>query len=154
MMTYNHKNTSGFTVVEVIVTLAITALFLSLFFQMYLAAEAHRLAVARRVTASDIAYSNLRKITARSTVAASAPCDSSTSGNQNNLMINQSAAGSTISSLISPEPTTGLSGTVDQIITAYYPRGCDPNMPIKIEATTVYGTDSPQERVVHASYIN
>ncbi len=153
-MTNNHKSNSGFTVVEVVVTLAISALFLSLFFEMYLAAESHRLGVARRVTASDITYSNLRKITSRSTVTGSAPCDTNTTANQNNLMINEAAAGSNISSLISPEPTTGLNGGVDQIVTAYYPRGCDPNMPIKIEATTVYGTNSPQERVVHASYIN
>lgn len=148
-MNRGRRSELGFTIVEVVVTLVVTSLFLAFFFQMYLMGESQRLVLARQSTASNIAYANLRKITARDDVVAIAPCNSTT-----DLTANSTAPGTAITSLITPESTTnsGLNGTITQTIKAYYPKGCGSNMPIKIEATTSYG--SPQESVVHATYIN
>ena len=148
-MNKGRQSEVGFTIVEVIVTLVVTSLFLTFFFQMYLMGESQRLVLARQSTASNIAYANLRKITIKDDVAAIAPCNNTT-----DLTVNGSAPGTAITSLITPEDTTnsGLNGTVTQTIKAYYPKGCGTTMPIKIEAAISYGL--PQESVIHASYIN
>ncbi len=146
-----HTETDGFTIVEVLVTLVITVLFLTTFFSLYMSMESQRIATGRRALASNIAYSNLSKVTDRSTVVAAAACDASTSGNVNNLSINSSATGSNITSLITTEPTTGLGNPTTQTVRAFYPRGCAAGMPIKIQATTTFG--NPAESVVHATYI-
>lgn len=148
----NHNsNADGLTIVEVIVTLMVTILFLTSFFSLYMSMESQRIATGRRALASSIAYSNLRKITKKATVTAIAPCDMAATNNTNNLTINTAAPGSTITSLITTEPTAGLGNPVTQVVKAFYPHGCSSTVPIKIQATTTYG--NPAESVVHAAYI-
>ncbi|USN96836.1 MAG: prepilin-type N-terminal cleavage/methylation domain-containing protein [Candidatus Nomurabacteria bacterium] len=54
-------NTEGFTVIEMIITIIVLAIFLLGVFQSYLLLESQRVDVARRARASDIAFSNLAK---------------------------------------------------------------------------------------------
>lgn len=157
-----HEN--GFTIVEIVVTLALTSLFLMFFFQMYLATESQRINVARQAQASDIAYSNLRKITAR---PAGITCDAAkmdltaTDGaTKPGLLIGDQTNMSTPSVfgfVAEPEPAIkGLGGNVEQIMKVYAPRGCDgtafADNPIKLESTVMYGPN--REKVTHAIYID
>lgn len=62
----NHNiSQQGFTIVETIVTLVITTLFIVIFVQTVIAIEAQRAAVLQQTKANDIAISNLHKITTR-----------------------------------------------------------------------------------------
>ncbi len=155
---------SGFTIVEIIVTLAMVSLFLTFFFQMYLAMESQRIAVARQAQASDLAYSNLRKITSR---PAGLPCDAAKmdlsaadGATKAGLLLGDQTNVSTPSSfgfLAEPEAATkSLGGNVQQLIKAYAPRGCSgtafTDNPVKIESIVIYGPRA--DKVVHAVYIN
>lgn len=165
----HHRQEGGFTLTEVLVTLGVVALFLGLFFQTYMLSSSQKNATMLRASASDVAQSNLRKITKRADVPASAACDTTTgTGNKNNLLLNANAAGSTIargtaetpappgelnpwtSSLV-PEKldNTGLPASAVQALLVQYPRGCTASMPAKIIATVSYGTES----VIHAAYV-
>lgn len=147
----------GFTIIEVVVTLAVVTLFLSFFFQMYLAMESQRISVARQALASDIAYSNLRKFTVRPNI----PCDAATmdisggtAGKTGGNLGDEN--GSTYSFVAEPvDALAGLGGNVHQTMRAFAPKGCGAEFattPLKIEATVTYGTSGG--KVVHASYLN
>jgi Tfp pilus assembly protein FimT len=148
------SNSSGFTIVEVIVTLAVTTLFLTLFFQVYLAMESQRIGVARQALASNIAYANLRKFTTRPAIPSCTSAMDMTTSNPTGLLLgdeNSSSYG------FVPEPassTNGLGANIHQTVKAYAPRGCTTfsTDPIKIESTVSYGNNGDQ--VVHASYVN
>ncbi len=152
-----HPTERGFTVVEMIVTLVVMSLFLTMFFQLFLTGESQRVAVVRRASANDIAMTNLRKISAKSLIpVATTACDAVTvgGGNPNNLLLNSSAAGSTIAWSVSlvAESTTGTSlpsGTT-QVLAVIYPRGCSVSMPAKIISRVTYGS----ETVSRAAFIN
>lgn len=139
------NDSSGFTIIEVVVTLAVTALFLTFFFQMYLAMESQRISVARQALASDLAYSNLRKFTTRP--AEADPCDAASMDLTGPLPNN----GKDLTFI--PEPTEGLGSGVGQTVRAFAPKGCAlfASNPVKIESTITYGNG---EKVVHASYLN
>lgn len=158
-----HQATSGFTIIEVIVTLALTSLFLTFFFQMYLAMESQRIGVARRAQASDLAYSNLRKFTSRPSI----PCDAASmdltaadGATKTGLLIGDETNMSTPSAYgFIAEPTSDtslLGGSVRQSVRAFAPRGCTgtnfTDNPVKLESTISYGTKG--DKIVHAIYVN
>lgn len=157
------KKAKGFTIVEIIVTLALTTLFLTFFFQLYLAMESQRIGVARRAQASDLAYSNLRKFTSRPSI----PCDAATmdltaadGSTKTGLLLGDETNMSTPSAygfIAEPESgTKSLGGNVKQSVRAFAPRGCAgtnfTDNPIKLESTLSYGTKG--DKVVHAIYVN
>lgn len=156
-------NASGFTVVEIVVTLVLTAIFLTLFFQMYMIMEWRRIAVARHATASDIAYSNLRKFVARPTVtcdAAKMDLTASDASSKPGLVLGDETNNPTPSAYgFVAEPssvTQPLGANVKQTVKAFAPKGCDTTAfsasPIKVESTVSYGTNN--ERVTHAIFLN
>lgn len=162
--THQSFTSRGFTIIEVIVALAITSLFLTFFFQMYLAMESQRIGVARQALASDLAYSNLRKVTSR---PAGLPCDAAKmdlsaadGAAKQGLLLGDQTNVSTPSSfgfLAEPDSAVkSLGGNVQQLVKAYAPRGCTgtafTDNPVKIESTVIYG--SKAEKVIHAVYIN
>lgn len=63
----------GFTIIEAAVTIVVTSIFLTVFFQSITSLGYQRMAVAREAAANDIAYTNLRKVVSKSVVA-SLPC--------------------------------------------------------------------------------
>ncbi len=128
-----HSPEHGFTIVEVVVTLAVVSLFLIGFFQSYLLLESQRVNVARQAKASDIAYSNLRKVTTR---PATLTCD--TAGVS--VTFTPESTGSDISSqTLVAFPTDGCSGTNFA------------DNPVRLVSTVTYGTNGDQ--VTHASFI-
>lgn len=158
------QQTAGFTIVEIVVTLALVSLFLTFFFQMFLATESQRIGVARQAQASDLAYSNLRKVTTR---PAGLPCDAakmdltaSDGATKEGLLIGDQNNVSTPSSFgFLAEPvsvTKTLGDNVEQLMKVYAPRGCSgtafTDNPIKVESTVIYGPK--RDKVIHASYID
>ncbi len=154
------KNESGFTIIEVLVTLIVTALFLAIFFQSYLVVESQRLGVARRAKASDMAYTNLRKFSVRpSTLTCDATMDltaadaASKPGKLLGDETNSSASTSSPYGFLaeSTEGTISLGANTQQRVVAFAPNGCSDfaNSPVKIVSTVTYGG----ETVVHASYV-
>ncbi len=175
-----HRHTEqGFTIVEVVVTLSILALFLALFFTMYMTSMSQSKSTVTKAAADDIAQTNLRKISSKTTIPSTTnACDGTTSGsgNENNATLNTALlpdaatntdpmAGSEVTMVaytatppantIVAEPLTdtGLPATTTQRLLVMYPRGCYSSMPAKIISIVVYGpTDSDQ--VVHEAYVN
>lgn len=137
----------GFTIVEVVVTLVVTVMFLTAFFQTFLVMQSQRVNLSRQAKASDIAYSNLRKITTR---PVGLSCDSSM-----DLIANASAPGKDLSGYFTPEPASVTSdlGTITQTMKAYAPAGCSAfdTTPLKIVSTVTYGTSG--DSVVHATLV-
>lgn len=166
----------GFTIIEVLATMVILTVFLTLLFQLYATSLSQRILVMRRAAANDIAQSNLRKITTKSQVAAispSATCDNTTSGNgnANNGVLNTNIgtnAGSIIvtdpdGNTVTPEwgsggsvsprqslTDTGLPASTTQTLLVAYPRGCTSLMPAKIISIVTYDSES----VIRADYVN
>ena len=157
------KHSKGFTIVEVMVTLVIVALFMTFFFQSYMAIESQRQAIQRRANASSIAYTNLRKFAQRPVSSPTTfSCDPLTMdgldstqpgkllGDQTNTPASPSSYGFTA------EDATSLLGTgSSQEVRVFAPYGCAAfdKMPLKIVSTVKYGTGTPQEEVVHVSFI-
>ncbi len=171
---------AGFTIIEVIVTLVIISLFLTLFFQLFLVSQSQRVAVMQRAAANDIAQSNLRKITAKNqvtTISPSAACDNTTSGsgNKNNGLLYAGLGANSGSVIVTDSPAPEWIGSTQwnassstipakedltntnlpasstyQTLLVSYPRGCTGLMPAKIISIVTYGSES----VARAGYVN
>lgn len=158
---------NGFTIVEVIVTLVVTSLFIWFFFQSYLVMESQRVTVAQRALASDIAYTNLKKFSIRTPLMNDKTrCNDTTmditttnAENKDGLLLGNET-NNTITSLYgfmaeTGEATAKLESPVKQTVLAYATHGCaDDNFtdyPLMIISKVTYGTNN--EEVSHASYI-
>jgi len=161
-----HHEEQGFTVVEMVVTLVVVGVFLGLLFQTYMAGLAQQSAVTKRAAADDIAETNLRKITSRSSSLLSSITCISSGANKNAVTSDTDITNETtgvapaaVTNLFK-EPdsslkTAGLSpGQTKQTLRVLYPRGCsDPSMPMLIISTVTYGSGA-SDKVTHASYVN
>lgn len=147
------KSTEGFTIVEVVVTLAVITLFVTFFFQMYMMMESQRILVIRRAAASDIAYKNLRKFPASpglATACASSGMDL-TKPNPTGLTLGDESNKTTASPYgFIAEDTTSLGTGATQRVAAYAPYGCGSNV-VKIISTITFGANN--ETISHVSYI-
>jgi len=149
---------SGFTIVEIVVTLVVLSIFVYGFFQTYMVIESQRIDVARQADASDIAYSNLRKVPSRPALLTQQVCTANasimdlTTGNpstKTGLDITQYGY-----KLEPDADAKKVLGPVEtQSLVAFAPEGCtDPNFSLKIVSTVTYGTTG--DKVSHARYIN
>lgn len=162
------KTESGFTIAEMIVTLVVLSIFLTLFFQLFLLGLSQKKVVTLRAAANDIAMNNLRKLNKASLIPAT--CDGSTNGsnNKNNAALNPAlntdgnygmviaqspaqGANPSFPSPLTPEllSGTGLPSSTIQTLYVIYPQGCYPQNPVKVISTVTYGT----ETVTHATYV-
>jgi prepilin-type N-terminal cleavage/methylation domain-containing protein len=146
---------SGFTIVEIIITLAVMSIFLILFFQTYLANIAQQNAIILRSAADDIAVTNLKKVPTRSSgLLGSVTCDTGTPS-ANDLTAVPPGTGTVINltgtAYEEKRTGTGLPASTTQTLTVLYPQGCTPpgTVPIEIISTVTYGSES----VKHATYI-
>lgn len=164
------KFESGFTVAEMVITMVVMAIFLTLLFQMYIASVGQQALVEKRSLASDVALTNLKKITSRGMVNVSpTTCDSTSNGslNPNNRLENTGATGSLVSgSQVTYEAlsSTILNGAAQEV-RVIYPRGCDTTMPAMIVSTVCYkvktsasgincSSNTNMDSVTHAAYVN
>lgn len=142
------RSDSGFTIVEMIVSLVVMVIFATLLFQMFLVGTTQQGTVSARASAIDIAAINLSKIDSRD----SPLLDGITCGSSNDLTANASAAGTNIT--FSHESTSGTNlpsgtGTVQKMV-ALFPRGCTNSMPVEIISTVEYNG----ETITRATYVN
>lgn len=152
-----HNGEQGFTVVEMIVTLVVMSVFLTMAIYAFFAANAQRVSIVRFAAAYNIVKTNLGKISTRSDIPAGtevcqAEAEHEGSDNENNLLVNPDAAGSTIE-LHDPESTelginaASLESTpfesmgVDQALKVLYPQGCGGSAPVKIISTVTYESE-------------
>lgn len=158
-----HKNMTaneGFTIVEIVVTMAVISVFLIGIIQAYLLVDSQRLRLSQQALASDIAYSNLRKFTNRPSALTS--CDSSM-----DLVANPNATGkllgdqtntptsSTYGFVAEPTSVTQPLGSgAKQTVVALAPAGCANFLtsPVEILSTVTYGNNGV--KVQHASFVN
>lgn len=146
----NHVRQAGFTTVELLVVILITASFVASVSQMIsfvsrTAAEAHHQNVA-----GNLAYNNLRKY-ANGQPPTWFTCNSTSDGK----LLSNNGIGQVLLSG-QPEDTAGLPGPVEQRVTAFAPYGCsntaDSGMPVRVISEIKYG--NPAKEVIHATYIS
>lgn len=154
------SNEAGYTLVELIITILIAAMFISIISQMNsfvinIATSAHRTEMA-----SNLAYNNLR-IYANGQPPLWFECngddttDTATTANPYNDGAKHPDATGTL--LINSTSTTSiydLPPPVIQKVAAVAPYGCGntiSGMPVRIVSTVTYG--SPAKKVIHATYI-
>lgn len=159
-MNNNVHNQQGFTIVEMLVTIIVSSMFIILFFQLYLVLESQRIQVARQAKASDVAYSNLRKMTTRPANLTASLCDNNmdTAANPNaaGLLLGDqtnTTTGSTYGFFAEPTSVTqSLGASTTQELRVFAPYGCAnfTNSPLKIVSTVTFGNG---DKVTHASFI-
>lgn len=158
----------GFTVIEMVVTLFVMSLFLTLFFQTSFSSQTQQVNVARLAAANSISQANLNKLSSKALIPSGTPACSASGSSENNPLANASAQGSIIATdsasgdpafkwdsptvNMSPEPLTNtpLPSATVQTLRIMYPQGCLATAPVKIISTVTYGS----ETVTHAAYIN
>lgn len=138
------KQEEGFTMVEMIVSVIVIALFMTTFYQIFRVNESQRVLLAQRTAADNIAQTNLNKITSVTGLPA---C-----GASNDLTVNANSTGSDVT--FTAESTSGTSlpsgSATTQSLKVTYPRGCGANMPAKITSTVTFNSES----VSHAAFVN
>ena len=68
------NNQSGFTVIEMLVTVIVSAIFAFIFYQLFISSTKLNTVARRDAIASEIAYSNLKKYPRASSVGGTANC--------------------------------------------------------------------------------
>lgn len=132
------KSSDGFTAVELLVTIIVAAMFTITLYQLMISVNNSSTAARNRATASDIAYTNLRKYASSGAVWK----DFLTPSSANDLSVNSSAAGTTLMSGSLTPSNVDLPGPVTYSVKALCVFGCsglNANAPIRIESTVTYG---------------
>ena len=139
---------NGFTTIEVIVVILVSASFIASISQMIsyvsnTAQDAHREEVAR-----NLAYNNMR-IYANGQQPLWFTCSAATNG-----AVTPDGTGQVLINTTSASPVNGLPGPVRQKVTAFAPYGCggeNAGMPVRILSEVSY--DNPAKEEVHATYV-
>lgn len=129
-MTERSHNASGFSAVELLITLFIAVAFIATGYQLYSIIINDGGEVRARTKASNIAYDNLRRYVPQATD----PCSVFTPTPAPSIPANSGLSSPSITVVISC-PYGALNVT-------------------KIQVTVKYGTSSPQKEVVHAIFVN
>ena len=126
-MIRQHPHSSGFTAVELLVTLVVALLFIITFYQLYTVAVTDSNDARYRATASNIAYTTLRDMGSKIT----RPCSALSPAP------------------LTPIPTNTLPTPNSQVIQITCPYGVGSDVS-RISVTVKYG--SPEQEVVHVIY--
>lgn len=126
---------SGFTVVELLTSIIVAALFVGVFYQLFVVLITVNASARNMAQASSLAYSNMRRYpTAAST--------SLTCSTNSTSLLNTTGSETSYPDL----------GSVTETVTASYPYGCTAIYDVvKLVSTVRYGTNS---KVSHATYVN
>lgn len=151
----NTKHQSGFTAVELIITITVAGIFVIALYQLFGTINASMSLARQKAVASEIAYSYLRRYTGANVQPATWFTCSTAAGssNTNDYTVNTNAAGQTIASG-SVTGVTTLPGPVTYSVKALAVYGCsgaNAGTPLRIESTVTYG---PANRTVrHATLV-
>lgn len=136
-----NRDESGFTVAELLVTIIVAALFVGIFYQLYVVLVGVNANARNLAQASNVAYANMRRYpTAASVASVGITCASP--GGDGNLK-NTTGQNTTYPEL----------GQITETVTASYPYGCTAIYDvIKLVSTVTYGASS--YKVSYATYVN
>lgn len=126
---------SGFTVVELLTSIIVAALFVGVFYQLFVVLVSVNASARNMSQASSLAYANMRRY----------PTSASTG---------QTCSTNTVSLINTSGPDGSYPelGSVTEVVTASFPYGCTAIYDvIKLVSTVTYGTNS---KVSHATYVN
>lgn len=143
----NHFKTNseeGFTIVEVLTSLVVIGVFITIIFQLFIFQSGIGASWLRFELAEQLAYNNMNKY-GRYEAAQTTTCADYPTSSSSKTLFSQSA------------PVSGLPSPVSQQVVSSMPYGCDATKlsnryPIKIISTVTYGPDSKQ--ITHATYVN
>ncbi len=137
---------SGFTIVELLITVITAAMFVAMFYQLYVVLVGINATARSTAQASDLAYSNLRLYP--TVISTGLTCNPATNVSSTVNLI--PASGSPTAAVSSNYPELG---SVTQQVTAQFPYGCAAvyNV-VKLVSTVTYGTAS--YKVSYATYVN
>ena len=154
--TISRGDERGFTIVEMIVSIVVFAVFFGFLMQAFLTAQSQRIRVDRNAAANELAASILHKYGSVAQLPGAinaTTCDNISTGsaNPNNIIKNKNAVGTEITiaqdlpehTSLPPVPKTKQQAFV------LYPQGCAPGMPIMVKAVITYNS----EAVTRATYI-
>ncbi len=132
---------SGFTVVELLVTIIVASLFVGIFYNMFVILVGVNASARNISQASDLAYSNMRRYPTAATVTATGITCVSPGGSGN--LLNTTGIDSSYPEL----------GTITETLTASYPYGCTAVYDVvKLVSVITYGSSS--KKVSYATYVN
>lgn len=140
-MTESRSNQSGFTIIELLVTIVVSTIFILAIYQVVLASLVISRASSQYTIASNLAYANLRHYVDGQSAVLWFECQTS-----------NETSPQTVLSQTGTIPR--LSGTVTQTVTATALYGCSGNsigMPVRVESSVTYGVAGAQ-KVSHTSY--
>ncbi len=159
----------GFTVVEVVTTLAIMGLLLTFMFQTFFVGQSQQLTTVRLAAANDLAQTNLRKITDKRQLTSGSVDSNSIDYAQCNS-VNDVTGGSTYTpspalpanpssapdhsvrlqfTQENPVPPSLSPSDTKQYLYVRYPQGCSIMLPAQVVAVVTYGT----EIITRTSYV-
>lgn len=145
---------AGFTTVELLVTILVTASFIASISQMIGFVGSVALDAHRREIASNLAYNNLR-LYANGQKPGWFDCIGDTTGETAPYTDGKKYPNSTGKAILTiTTAVADLPSPVTQKVTVLAPYGCGASasaMPIRITSTVTYG--SPAKEVVHATYV-
>lgn len=166
-MINSRRGEYGFTIEEVIVTLVVMVIFLTLLFQMFVANVRQQALVERRSVASDLALTNLRKIQNKDAlISGTTAC---VAGNDRTRT--PDTTGTLVpASLFTPESTSStILGNAVQTLSVVYPRGCNTALPVMLISKVCFNiatsssvtptcpepnTNPNTDSVSHETYVN
>lgn len=134
---------TGFTAVEMIITIIVAAVFVIALYQLFGTLNTSMSASRQRAVASELAYSYLRRYTGTGSDPASWFVCSTASGtsNTNDYTVNTNAAGQTLTTG-NLSDVNGLAQPISYKVTALAQYGCsgtNAGKPLRIEASVTYG---------------
>ncbi len=141
---HSKKGSEGFTIVEVLTSLVVIGVFITIIFQLFIFQSGIGASWLRFESAEQLAYNNMNKY-GRYEAAQTTTCADYPTSSSSKTLFSQSA------------PVSGLPSPVSQQVVSSMPYGCDAaklgnRYPIKIISTVTYGPDSKQ--ITHATYVN
>lgn len=140
-----NKRQSGFTVIELLVTIIVAALFVGVFYQMYVILVTINANARNTAQASNLSYSNMRRYPTASSTGLNCQTTTAQPGGVSYLK------GSSTPNFVTNGDYQEL-GPVSEVVVASFPYGCSAIYDvIKLVSTVTYGRNS---KVSYATYVN
>ena len=154
------KRQHGFTIVELVITITISALLATTIFQLIASANNLAIEASRRSIASNLAYNNMRKY-ANNQKPLWFDCvgddASETTPPFSDGKTKPSATGQVLINTTSNVAYSTLPPPVTQYVIGIAPYGCGtsgPGQPIRVQSQVTYGTGAAQRTSTHATYVS
>ena len=144
VLRYRKKDTGGFTIIEVVVSLLVVGVFAAVIFRLFILQADVGTRWLQFEKAEQIAYNNLDKY-ARYVATQTNNCNDYPTSNAELTLLSQTT-----------QPT-GFTSSVTEEVVSSMPYGCSTTKisdgyPIKVLSSVTYGPDS--RKITHATYIN